>query len=546
MAVNIETTSFVTLPLDKIVSRLKIRRISARGVKRLLESMRWAGFLENYPLIVVLLENGTYLLVDGNHRYEAAKELGILLVPCIIKKGLSEAECYQLAIQANNATESSVPPNLIAYAEFVWDRLAEVDENDPEQDTDKKRKKYTQSDVAKMLGWSRERIAQYVMLSKIKKKPWEIIVTSFEQSVTGSEEGSVTLCVTSVTFNENMLRPILDLNEDQQLELVRDLSTGKIEKNAFTKLAKAYKARNEIKDYAMKKLGNIGETYTTKLIGEIDNGAYDSEWQADKEHKIHLKLDKLIQSIRDEWEQKSSYRLISGDFYEEIQKIADGSIDLVLTDPPYNIARENEFELQGRSNISQDFGEWDKHEDSEFIAMFSAWAIEWARVLREQGSGYVFTSDSYISDLRKALTQAGLHVKATIVWHKSNPGTQVVKTNFKSSVEYILFFTKDKGGHTFNWQGENEMHNYIETPICGGNERLKNARGETLHPTQKPEVLIQHFMNISSNRGDMVLDGFMGVGTTGKVSKTLGRKFIGIEQDKAYYDAAVRRLADEQ
>ncbi len=546
MAVNIETTSFVTLPLDKIVSRLKIRRISARGVKRLLESMRWAGFLENYPLIVVLLENGTYLLVDGNHRYEAAKELGILLVPCIIKKGLSEAECYQLAIQANNATESSVPPNLIAYAEFVWDRLAEVDENDPEQDTDKKRKKYTQSDVAKMLGWSRERIAQYVMLSKIKKKPWEIIVTSFEQSVTGSEEGSVTQSVTSVTFNENMLRPILDLNEDQQLELVRDLSTGKIEKNAFTKLAKAYKARNEIKDYAMKKLGNIGETYTTKLIGEIDNGAYDSEWQADKEHKIHLKLDKLIQSIRDEWEQKSSYRLISGDFYEEIQKIADGSIDLVLTDPPYNIARENEFELQGRSNISQDFGEWDKHEDSEFIAMFSAWAIEWARVLREQGSGYVFTSDSYISDLRKALTQAGLHVKATIVWHKSNPGTQVVKTNFKSSVEYILFFTKDKGGHTFNWQGENEMHNYIETPICGGNERLKNARGETLHPTQKPEVLIQHFMNISSNRGDMVLDGFMGVGTTGKVAKTLGRKFIGIEQDKAYYDAAVRRLADEQ
>jgi site-specific DNA-methyltransferase (adenine-specific)/modification methylase len=537
MAVDIETTSFVTLPLDKIVSRLKIRRISARGVKRLVESMRWAGFLENYPLIVVQLEDGTYLLIDGNHRYEAAKELGILLVPCIVKRGLSEAECYQLAIQANNATESSVPPNLIAYAEFVWDRLAEENENG--------KQKYTQFDVAKMLGWSRERIAQYVMLSKIKKKAWEIIVTSFEQNVTGSEEGGVTKIVTDVTFNENMLRPILDLSEDQQVELVKDLATGKIEKNAFTKLAKAYKARNEIKDYALKQLGNLGETYTNQLLKSIDSGAYDSEWQADKDHKEHPKLGKLIQSIRDEWEQKSSYRLISGDFYEEIQKIADGSIDLVLTDPPYNIARENTFELEGRSNISQDFGEWDKHEDDAFIKMFSTWATQWARVLRSQGSGYVFTSDSYISHLRSALEKAGLHVKATIIWHKSNPGTQVVKTNFKSSVEYILFFTKDKGGHTFNWQGENEMHNFIETPICGGNERLKNARGETLHPTQKPEVLIQHFMNISSNRGDMVLDGFMGVGTTGKVAKSLGRKFIGIEQDKTFYDAAVRRLADD-
>jgi ParB-like chromosome segregation protein Spo0J len=242
--------------------------------------MRWAGFLENYPLIVVQMEDGTYLLIDGNHRYEAAKELGILLVPCIVKRGLSEAECYQLAIQANNATESSVPPNLIAYAEFVWDRLAEENENG--------KQKYTQFDVAKMLGWSRERIAQYVMLSKIKKKAWEIIVTSFEQNVTGSEEGGVTKIVTDVTFNENMLRPILDLSEDQQVELVKDLATGKIEKNAFTKLAKAYKARNEIKDYALKQLGNLGETYTNQLLKSIDSGAYDSEWQADKEHKIHF------------------------------------------------------------------------------------------------------------------------------------------------------------------------------------------------------------------------------------------------------------------
>ena len=139
--------------------------------------------------------------------------------------------------------------------------------------------------------------------------------------------------------------------------------------------------------------------------------------------------------------------------------MGDGCIDLILTDPPYNIARENTFVLEGHTPLSQDFGAWDKQPEDTFLAAFEVWAREWARLLRPEGSGYVFAADRYLSHLRAALETAGLHVKATIVWHKTNPGTQVVKTNFKSSVEYILFFTKGQGGHTFNWQGENEMHN---------------------------------------------------------------------------------------
>lgn len=87
------------------------------------------------------------------------------------------------------------------------------------------------------------------------------------------------------------------------------------------------------------------------------------------------------------------------------------------------------------------------------------------------------------------------------------------------------------------------MHNHIETPICGGNERLVDSRGETLHPTQKPEQLLRHFMEISSHRGEVVFDGFAGVGTVGKVAKDLGRVFIGIEQDPRYVEAMQRRLA---
>jgi site-specific DNA-methyltransferase (adenine-specific)/modification methylase len=537
MAVDIEAPSFVMLPLGKIVSKLSVRRLSISGLKRIQESIKKVGFLENYPIVVVPLGDGTYLLVEGNHRYESAKAEGLTVVPCLIKYGLSEDEMYRLAIQSNSASTTSVPMTMVAYAEFVWARLDEKTEDG--------KKQYTQDSVAKMLGWSRGRVGDYALLQNISNDAWKIIVGAFDDSPQLSSDDTSTNIVGTPTFSETLLRNILDLTSEQQLELVNErvkdpkaFTPGK-----FASLAKAYQTRNEMKDYAIAQLGDLGEDHTTKLVNEVYSGAYDKDWTDNPEHP---KLHKLIESIRDEWEKKNSIHLIHGDFYQEMPKVGTESIDLVLVDPPYNIARDNEFELEGRSNISQNFGEWDKFTDEQFIHMFSTWATEWARVLRPQGSGYIFTSDSYISDLRKALTNAGLHVKATIVWHKTNPGTQVVKTNFKSSVEYIVFFTKGEGGHTFNWQGENEMHNFIETPICGGNERLTDAKGNTLHPTQKPERVIRHFMEISSNRGDMILDGFMGVGTTGKVAKTLGRKFIGIEQDKAFYDAAVRRLTDEQ
>jgi site-specific DNA-methyltransferase (adenine-specific)/modification methylase len=86
------------------------------------------------------------------------------------------------------------------------------------------------------------------------------------------------------------------------------------------------------------------------------------------------------------------------------------------------------------------------------------------------------------------------------------------------------------------------MHNHIETAICQGNERLVDSKKNTLHPTQKPEKVIRHLMEVSSNRGDKVFDGFMGTGTTAKVSRDNGRKFIGIEKEKNFFEAAQERL----
>jgi modification methylase len=80
-------------------------------------------------------------------------------------------------------------------------------------------------------------------------------------------------------------------------------------------------------------------------------------------------------------------------------------------------------------------------------------------------------------------------------------------------------------------------------PICTGDERLKDAGGAKLHPTQKPEALLARILLSSSKPGDVILDPFFGTGTTGAVAKALGRQFIGLERDTGYAAAAERRIA---
>ena len=82
------------------------------------------------------------------------------------------------------------------------------------------------------------------------------------------------------------------------------------------------------------------------------------------------------------------------------------------------------------------------------------------------------------------------------------------------------------------------MHNFFESPICAGKERLKDPK----HPTQKPVKLLEHIIKIASNENDTVFDPFMGVASTGVASLNLNRKFVGIELEEIYFNASVKRL----
>jgi site-specific DNA-methyltransferase (adenine-specific)/modification methylase len=221
-----------------------------------------------------------------------------------------------------------------------------------------------------------------------------------------------------------------------------------------------------------------------------------------------------------------------GDCRELLNTIPDNSIDLILTDPPYNIApySTGNIKFNWRADVNNDIAEWDEVnlEPKDFISDFK-------RILKPTGNAFVFTSYNQIGKWHEAFDRE-YDTFQFMVWHKTNPIPNFMKTSFLNSVELIICFWNK--GHTWNFKGQAEMHNFIESPICMGAERLKDPK----HPTQKPVGILKHIIEIASNAGDTVIDPFMGVASTGVAALETNRKFIGFELDEMYYKAAKKRI----
>jgi len=225
-----------------------------------------------------------------------------------------------------------------------------------------------------------------------------------------------------------------------------------------------------------------------------------------------------------------------GDCKQLIKKLPDKSIDLILTDPPYNIAQYStgNIKFDWRSDINNDIAQWD-----EVPLNPQCLVNDFKRVLKSTGNAFVFTSYNMIGEWHKAF-DSEYDTFQFMVWHKTNPVPNFMKTSFLNSVELIVCFWNK--GHTWNFTNQAEMHNFIETSICGGGERLKEPK----HPTQKPVKVLEHIIKIASNEGDVIFDPFMGVGSTGVAAKTLNRKFVGFELDNDYFIAAEKRLKEDK
>lgn len=235
--------------------------------------------------------------------------------------------------------------------------------------------------------------------------------------------------------------------------------------------------------------------------------------------------------------------LNNGDCIDMMEKLSSASVDLVLTDPPYNLGifmkkrdtnlnkmRDNFFAGAGWDDLSPE--EWEKSMDAFFK--------EAVRVLKKGSSMIVFMSIIKVETLIRIAQRHGLYYKTTGIWHKLNPMPRNMNLHFVNSTEAWVYFTYGKKTGTFNNNGK-VVHDFVETGVVSNGERKQGK-----HPTQKPIALMKFFIELLSNEGDCILDPFMGSGSTGVAAKELGRNFIGIELDEKYFGIATRRIQEVQ
>ena len=244
--------------------------------------------------------------------------------------------------------------------------------------------------------------------------------------------------------------------------------------------------------------------------------------------------------------------VIEGDCVAAMRALPSGCADIVFADPPYNLQLENELRRPDNSRVDAVDDGWDRFASFEAYDRFTRdWLSAVRHVLKDTGALWVIGSYHNIFRVGTILQDLGFWILNDVIWRKTNPMPNFRGRRFTNAHETLIWAAKsrDQKTYTFNYEAMKALNDELQMrsdwtlPICSGGERLKDDRGAKAHSTQKPEALLHRVILSSTRPGDVVLDPFLGSGTSAAVAKRLGRRFIGIERDKGYARLARARLA---
>jgi DNA modification methylase len=235
--------------------------------------------------------------------------------------------------------------------------------------------------------------------------------------------------------------------------------------------------------------------------------------------------------------------LLKGDCLEVMKSLPMECVDLVLTDPPYNIADTDKLTKVG-DDIKTNREAWGRKFRDKWDSMddYINWLInnlkEMKRALNNSGSLILFLDRKYTGYIIYLIEQElNLKFRNKIYFEKKNPLPKFRKNNYRSCIEEAVWFTKSsKGDYYINFISQQEMKQ-----IFRGNIGKKSSK----HPTEKYEWMIEPLITRHSKEGDVILDPFMGSGTTGAIAEKLNRKWIGVEMNEEYCEMIKQRLSGD-
>jgi modification methylase len=263
---------------------------------------------------------------------------------------------------------------------------------------------------------------------------------------------------------------------------------------------------------------------------------------------VRLVDDFAVPSARHDWLDT----ILKGDCVAAMERLPEKSVDVIFADPPYNLQLDGDLRRPDQSKVDAVDDAWDHFDSFEAYDAFTrSWLLAARRVLKPNGTIWVIGSYHNIFRVGATMQNLGFWILNDVVWRKTNPMPNFRGRRFQNAHETMIWASRDKDGkgYTFNYESMKAANDDVQMrsdwlfPICTGHERLKDEKGDKLHPTQKPEALLARVMLASTKPGDVVLDPFFGSGTTGAVARRLGRHFVGIEREQGYIDAAAERIA---
>ena len=244
----------------------------------------------------------------------------------------------------------------------------------------------------------------------------------------------------------------------------------------------------------------------------------------------------IVMSYQKKTNVSANYRLMNGDALSLVKELKKENLKVhhIITDPPYNISKSNNFSTMRNPRKGINFGSWD------FDFDLCSWIPEYIDLLDNNGSIIIFCSYRFISQIISELESNKMVVKDILIWQKSNPMPRNIHRRYVQDSEFAIWAVKEKATWVFNKPEDAPyLRAFYKTPTVSGKER-------TNHPTQKSLSLMEQIIEIHTNPEEIVLDPFMGSGTTGVAALNKGRKFIGVELDPSYYDIALNRIKNAQ
>lgn len=244
-------------------------------------------------------------------------------------------------------------------------------------------------------------------------------------------------------------------------------------------------------------------------------------------------------------------QVLVGDSIAMLRRLPPASVHAIFADPPYNLQLKGELRRPDESIVDGVDDAWDRFPDlAAYDAFTRAWLTECRRVLRKDGTIWVMGAYHNVFRLGVALQDLGFWILNDVIWRKANPMPNFRGRRFTNAHETLIWAAHgQESKYRFNYAAMKALNDDVQMrsdwfiPLCTGAERLRDEKGDKLHPTQKPEALLHRVILSCTQPGEVVLDPFLGSGTTAAVAKRLGRRFIGIEREERYAKGARARLA---